>query len=64
MLTLYSAVLLHRLQSTFLFVRVSQNPVHYNIQQSLMTASRLSTDNILQGALIPKLDKLTCKSLN
>ncbi|CEG71440.1 hypothetical protein RMATCC62417_07172 [Rhizopus microsporus] len=51
------------LKSTFLYVRVSQNPLHYNIQQGISSASSLYADNILQNICIKHLESLEGHSM-
>ncbi|CEG75810.1 hypothetical protein RMATCC62417_10795 [Rhizopus microsporus] len=51
------------LKLTFLYVRVSQNPLHYNIQQGISPASSLYADNILQNICIKHLESLERHSM-
>ncbi|CAO3703252.1 unnamed protein product [Rhizopus stolonifer] len=54
---------IHWLKSTFLYVRTSQNPIHYNLQQSIGTASDIAPDTILQNICVKQLQSLESNHL-
>ncbi|ORE05888.1 P-loop containing nucleoside triphosphate hydrolase protein [Rhizopus microsporus var. microsporus] len=51
------------LKSTFLYVRMSQNPLHYKIQQGISPASSLYADGILQNICVKHLESLEGHSM-
>ncbi|RCH79375.1 Sec63, partial [Rhizopus stolonifer] len=54
---------IHWLKSTFLYVRTSQNPIHYNLQQSIGTASDIAPDTVLQNICVKQLKSLESNCL-